>query len=293
MKKLLISLTPLVAYVAFATVPVASQAVICKPFKQNLGKVPHYCANAVKLEEYPAIAAEKTPVISWAKLALGGATGVQCKNVVGGNVWNPDVSGTGTPAYPSNTTGQGEQETLEFTTYECLLPGSTCGPGTLTEARVIAENLPWTGVVREGDGNTTLRLENNGVRVTVGCFLDNPFPPNEAAKGQPAAALVRSGGPGTPKNGANFGQLKPGANKCNGPSTDVFGPAGEGSGELEQEKGNGNAGEEGQGKLLYQTNGSDVKAAEPGTGTGVKAITTGTVKTCGFTTQETINVEEP
>jgi hypothetical protein len=288
MKKLLIALTPLVAYVALATVPVASQAALCKKF--TAGKVPHYCANGVKLEEYPSATTEKVATISWGTLSLGGTAGVTCKNAVGGNIWNPTVGSPG-QHYAFNTVGAAEQETINFATYECKLPASAC-PTSVAEARVIAENLPWPGIVREGgapDPAATLRLQSNKVRVSIGCFLAlgvNIGAGKGEKEGEPLCSsasafecLVTSGGPITgevttpahPGEGENAGKLKLGAGGCSKPGLVEFeakGATSEGSGELEQNIPTAEAeagapgskpGKEGRGNLRFQTNPSDIR----------------------------------
>jgi len=332
MKKLLIGLTPLVAYVALMTVPVASQAVGCKKFLD--GKVPHYCKDGVLIPEYPNVEPEKTPVVSWGTLSLGGTAGVTCTNVIGSNVWNPQAGGFAGQKYPFNAAiGAGEQETVTFNPYECHLPASACP----LEARVIIENLPWPGITREGKeageksatpGASTLRLQSNKVRVSVGCFVPLGLTIGAGKgtqEGEPACSsasnfecLVTSGGPITgevttpehPGEGENAGKLKKGDQKCTKPGLVEFEGktpgVNEGSGELEQEIPTAEAeggptavpgskpGKEGRGTLKFQTNPTDIRGpvAEPGVGTGVKAGTSGTLKACGFEKQELINTEE-
>jgi len=277
-KKLLISLAPLVAIIAFAMMPVAAQAAKCVPFTP--GSIPHYCANGTRLPEFgPGISGStKTPIIQWAKLTLGsGAAAVSCKNAVAGNVWNPE--GVSPNVEKLGPAGKGEVEL--FATYECTVAACPL------ETRVTAENLPWPYETYEGtapDPAGTLRVKNTGIRVKVGCYFPNPFPSNEAAKGQPAAVPLLFGGPGTPGGGENNPKLSLGSSGCNKPGLSLFTAASgtdAGSGELEEETGG-----EGRSSSPYP-----VKGAETGTGTGVKSGTTGTVKTCGFNNSELINAE--
>ncbi len=150
-KKILISLAPLLAVVAFAIAPAMAQAephwYSCHEVGAGTGKYTDAdCTNKVKgnfeLTRLPFTEA-KTQVISWGKLSLHNAAlgEVTCKNVDAGNVWNVALASPGL-------------DNIEvFTLYECVSAG--CKKGL----EVTSEGLPWP---------TELIVVGGVIRVKIG-----------------------------------------------------------------------------------------------------------------------------
>jgi len=149
-RKLLVSLAPLVAVVAFVVVPAAAQAV-----------GPHYYTSGTRLEE-----GKKQPIISYGHLSLtaeGATIPTECENAVGGYIENP-VGG-----------GPGKQVTESFTSYNCHNTECEANPGGHIGVIFENENKPglrlqinWPAELTEAKLGT-IRLQSSNVAVYVHC----------------------------------------------------------------------------------------------------------------------------
>jgi hypothetical protein len=168
-KKLLISLGPLFATVAFAAMPAVAQA-------------DHY---EVSKEAAPV---ERVPYISWGKLALTnteGGTPVECENAVGGWVEK----------------GGENEETTGWTAYNCTdvecenAPVEPLVPhiGVIFENENAPETNPvqlhWPGKL-ETQG-TNVRLKSENVQVFVHCNVLSAPPKEEEETEGPLTGLYK------------------------------------------------------------------------------------------------------
>ncbi len=121
-KKLLLSIAPLLAVVAFAAMPAVSQA------------APQYYKNGKLVTEGEGA----VPIISWGtlNLAAGGVT-VTCQNAA--------------LAEAANKSGAGVGETVNFSTANCSLSTGECKPAQGLEVVVTAEELPWASFLEAGE----------------------------------------------------------------------------------------------------------------------------------------------
>jgi RHS repeat-associated protein len=141
-KKLLISVAPLIATLAFAMVPTAAQA------------APQWYSEGSKIEEN----GEKIPVVEWGNLTLKGAAELSCHNAIGGYVENPAGGGAGKDA------------TEAFATWNCVA-NYECPAGSRPGAA--PSELPWTGTLEEVSGKVRIQSAKTvgagGTRVVIGC----------------------------------------------------------------------------------------------------------------------------
>jgi len=142
-KKLLISVAPLLATVAFAMAPAAAQA-----------------ANHQWYSEGSPISSTPIPVTIWGNLSLKGAAEINCHNVIGSDVDN--VGGI----------GKGFIET--FGSWDCT-SNFACPAGT--SPGVEPQNLPWPNELIETAGK--IRSQTTGVEVVIGCTV----PPEDHVTG--------------------------------------------------------------------------------------------------------------
>jgi hypothetical protein len=155
-KKLLISLAPLVATVAFAVTPGVAQA------------SPHWYKNGVLIPAGTAV-----PTLSWGTLTLAaGTTSVSCQNAA--------------LAYSENPTGggAGESETDNFATSNCTVSSGECKAAEGTEIQVTPESLPWGAVLEEGTFNskpTTRLLTEQAAPATPGFGSHDLYQSTEGA----------------------------------------------------------------------------------------------------------------
>jgi len=214
-RKLWIGVTPLLATVAFAVLPVAAQA------------TPHWFKNNVKMAE----GTKALQVLSGKltlKTVVGGSGEVTCQNVVGAVVENP----TGE--------GPGKDETQSFNPYSCV--ASTCP----LFAEVLAEKLPWPSELEETEVSVGVwRDLTSGVKVNVLCWESKAakeLNESEARKGEPVTAKPLGN---LVSVGANKPEVKHGTS-CAHPGFLEFDA---GSGELEAEGSSGTVLGKTEGKL--------------------------------------------
>jgi len=140
-KKLLMSLTPLLATVAFVAMPAMAQA------------TPHYFTNGSEVTTPKA-------VIGWGELEFKSEkkAAFNCQNVTAGDLENP---GGGKGA-----AGAGLTEV--FAPYDCVNP--ECPEGSGVELQVRAEALPWPNVLTEPVSGT-IRIESKGVEFDILCGI--------------------------------------------------------------------------------------------------------------------------
>jgi len=168
-KKLLVSLAPLVAVVAFVAVPAVAQAV-----------TPHYFVNNNKLEE-----GVKQSIVTYGKLALTpevpSPIPTECENAVAGYIENP-VGG-----------GPGIEVTEAFTSYSCHNTECEAGGGKIG---VIFENenapglrlqISWPAELTNAVAGT-IRLKSTNVAVYVHCQFAYT-PPTEKPGSGPFVGL--------------------------------------------------------------------------------------------------------
>jgi hypothetical protein len=142
-KKFLASLASLLVIAAVAVLPTAAQAT-----EPCFTKSSPLCSSV-----------KETPVeiYSWGtltlKLVLGGTGEITCHNAAAGTIKNP-------------VGGKGEGLTEFFSPYNCL--GTLC-PGTAAFQEVLAEKLPWVGVLEE-NSPPTIRGKFSGVKVNILCW---------------------------------------------------------------------------------------------------------------------------
>jgi len=162
-RKLLVSLVPLVAVVAFVAAPAVAQAA-----------GPHYYVGLVKSPE-----GEKVQTISWGHLSLtaeGATIPTECENAVGGYFENPTGGGP----------GQGVTEA--FDSYNCHNTECEAGGGKIG---VIFENeelpglrlqIKWPTVLNEPKLGT-IRLKSSNVAVYVHCQFAYTAPTEKPGSG--------------------------------------------------------------------------------------------------------------
>jgi hypothetical protein len=159
-KKLLLSLAPLIAVVAFVVAPTAAQA-----------NSPHYYVNNVRVGDpaFERVAGEKVPVLAYGHLSLtpeGATIPTECENAVSGYLENPAPGGVAAPA------GAGVTEAFDaFNCHntECTEHGGKIG--------VIFENegalgrtlqIKWPSILEEKVAGKP-RIKSTGVAVYVHC----------------------------------------------------------------------------------------------------------------------------
>jgi len=139
-KKLLMSLTPLLATVAFLAMPALAQAA-----------TPHYFTNGTEVKE-------AKQVMAWGELEFKSEkkAAFTCQNVVAGDMENPEGGGH----------GAGTGLTEVFAPYDCV--DAECPEGSGVELQVRAEALPWPSVLTEAVAGT-IRVESKGVEFDILC----------------------------------------------------------------------------------------------------------------------------
>jgi len=148
-KKLLISVSALLATAAFVVMPAAA-----------LAETPHYTVNG------PNTGAEPVTTTAWGTITLKGTKGgvpgsfITCHNVAAGTAANPGGGAPATDKIP------GSGLTQVFATFDCESEG-ICPPGTTPG--VLAEELPWTNTLEISGG--IVRQATTGVKVFITCSV--------------------------------------------------------------------------------------------------------------------------
>jgi hypothetical protein len=247
-KKLFIGLAPLLAIATVMAMPALAQAAS-----------PHFYKNSSPMTE-------RTPYISWGKLALSAGTGapVECENAVGG--WDENPSG-------SNTGAAGLAETNGWVAYNCKdveCEGAGGHIGVIFEnendPQATPVKLDWPGELTEKKVGT-IRLHTTNVRVTTRCQFvslpttEEPYAPEPKLELRVSPEITAPGVAPCTTAAPAFSEpkLTNGLSIGISPSKTVFNKAG---GELE-------------------------------CGTGGKGITTGELKTEGFNGEELITTATP
>jgi hypothetical protein len=150
-RRFLVSLAPLLAIVALASIPASAQALTpCTP-----PACPHWYQNGTSIGP----AGAEFAIVSWGKLVLNNATlgPLECENIAGGDIINPE----------GETGVRGTATTEEFIPYDCT--NESCATAG-EEIKVVPEKLPWAGFINEVTaGSKTWRQENTGVEVHITC----------------------------------------------------------------------------------------------------------------------------
>jgi hypothetical protein len=158
-RRFLVSLAPLLAIVALASIPASAQA----KTECTAPLCPHWYQNGNEL-----VAGQEFPIVSWGKLTLLNTTlgPLECENVAAGDIINPE----------GYTGGRGTAITEAFVPYDCT-NGKCEVAGEVIQ--VAAEKLPWAGFIDEiTSGSHTFRQENTGVEVHITCpkaFVNEKF----------------------------------------------------------------------------------------------------------------------
>ena len=169
----------------------------------ELVKVPHYYQNLSTIEE-----GKKVPYISWGRLGFTTSSGgapTECEVASAGYVENPKGANAG------EFEKTGAEADQAFDPYNCANEECTAAGGN---AEVLAEHLPWTGVLTEPVPGP-IRLANTGVQLYLHCrvALEPPSenPGTGSFKGQdertsieynlpgPATCSTTGGGTSTPR----------------------------------------------------------------------------------------------
>lgn len=176
-RKLLVSLAPLVAVVAFVAVPAVAQAV-----------TPHYFLNSTNpaIGKIPVEAKDK--VISYGKLALtpeveGTPVPTECENAVSGYVENPAGEGAGKTVTESFTS-------FECTNTECSTAGGHIGVIFENEGGAgpgLRNQISWPSELTNAVPGT-IRLKASNVAVYVHCQFAYT-PPTEKPGSGPFTGL--------------------------------------------------------------------------------------------------------
>jgi len=186
-KKVLISLAPLFATIAFAVLPAAAQA------------SPHWFKSNVELA-----AAEELPLVGWGTLTLTAHEigTIECQNVAGGDVQNTALA-------PS---GVGIAEIEQFVPYDCT--------GICPEVwKVTPEGLPWDGELTEVASESNKKRARLGITKPIIIHVECPgLIINEKFKGE----LTPSTNNGTSATKPSFIEFdhpvgKPGSGHLTGP----------------------------------------------------------------------------
>jgi hypothetical protein len=153
-RRFLVSLAPLLAIVALASVPASAQALTaCTP-----PSCPHWYQNGTSIGAPGA----EFPIVSWGKqtLSLANLGPLECENIAAGDIINPGgTEGAGAV--------RGIATTEEFIPYDCV--NESCATAG-EEIKVVPEKLPWAGFIDEiTAGSKTWRQENTGVEVHITC----------------------------------------------------------------------------------------------------------------------------
>lgn len=162
-KKLLISVSALLATAAFVVMPAAAVA-----------ETPHYTCNGPNISP-TSPCGEVVTTTAWGTITLKGTKGgvpgsfITCHNVAAGTAVNP---GGGAPA-TDKIPGKGLTQT--FATFDCESEG-ICPAGTTPG--VLAEELPWGneleisgGIVRQSTGGKGFPEEGLPVKVFITCSV--------------------------------------------------------------------------------------------------------------------------
>jgi len=254
-KKLLISLAPFLATVAFVAMPAVAQAT-----------TPHYFSETKEIKQ-----ATKTPVLSWGTLKLTNSLKptepIECENESGGFAENPTGG------------GPGKGETQGWTAYNCKnLPECEAAGGKIA---VLMENegtpglvtsLKWNNELIEEEG--VIKLSSHNVRVFVRCQVVALAPEETLFEAGPAfirsTTEIEAGGTVCTTNAAESGvqhpKLKNGTSAAKPPKVEFI--AGAETGELACKVKN---------------------PAKPTEEIASKGATSGSLKTLGYKEQETIN----
>jgi hypothetical protein len=173
-KKLLMSVAPLLATVAFVVMPAVAQA-----------HEPVYWVNGAKLPRLGPEEGKPVPYVSWGTLTLSNSLNpahpVTCENAVGGSVWNPE--GAESP---------GEEVTNGWTAYNCKQEECDNQGGKLqvlmeneaTPGLIAGVGLEWKGKLNGNTSNTTIKLKSTNVKVFVSCQFA-AVPPEETVLSAP------------------------------------------------------------------------------------------------------------
>ena len=139
----------------------------------NVGtaELPHYYRNLMAIEE-----GEKVPYISWGHLSFtttAGGAPTECEVSAAGYLENPKGATTG------KFEKAGTEADQAFDPYNCTNGECKAAGGV---AEVLAEHLPWTGVLTEAIPGTD-RLASTGVQLYLHCRVASAPPSEKAGAG--------------------------------------------------------------------------------------------------------------